>query len=346
MDTVTQMLLGATVAQAGFRRKLGRKALVAGAVMGLIPDLDVVAGWISGPFASWEHHRGFTHSLLFGPLVGPIFGWLIWRWQRGRHPELYTPPQDQGMLRAWIWLCVLGLFTHPLIDSFTSYGTQLLWPLTTTRFAINAMPIIDPVYSLALIIAVVAGVVIRKRLRLAQDIAAVSLLFIVLYSLGGWALNTKVEQEARVQFGRAAEVTAYPLLFQPYYRRVLALTPDTAYVGYYSVLNPKPIQWREFPIASGPEVDAVRNTREGVIFEWFSMHKPLWRSAAQADGSRLVEGFDLRYGMLGPSSLSMWGVKAVVGADGRLAGPVERFSLPRDASGDRFREFWHEMTGR
>lgn len=46
MDTVTQMLFGATVAQAGFRCRLGRKAMVAGAALGLIPDLDVAVGWI------------------------------------------------------------------------------------------------------------------------------------------------------------------------------------------------------------------------------------------------------------------------------------------------------------
>ena len=345
MDTVTQMLFGATVAQAGFRRKLGRKALVAGAVMGLIPDLDVVVGWAAGPFASWQHHRGLTHSLLFGPLVGPLLGWLIWRWQRQRHPQP-TPDADQDMLRAWVWLCVLGLFTHPLIDAFTSYGTQLLWPLTTTRFAINAMPIIDPVYSSALIVALIAGVLIVARPRLSQDIAAAALFFIVLYSLGGWALNGHVERVARGQFARAGEVTAYPLLFQPYYRRVLALTPEAAFVGYYSVLNPGPIQWTEFPIASGSEIEVVRATREGAIFEWFTMDKPLWRSTPQEDGTRLVEGYDLRYGMPGASSLSMWGVRAKVDAAGRLAGPVERFTTPRDTSGAAFGRFWHEMTGR
>ncbi|GGE40901.1 hypothetical protein GCM10007276_17850 [Agaricicola taiwanensis] len=344
MDTVTQMLFGATVAQAGFRRRLGRKALVVGAIMGLIPDLDVAVGWIWGPFASWQYHRAFTHSLLFGPLVGPIFAWMIWRWQRSRHPAL-TADEEQHMLRAWVWLCVLGLFTHPLIDAFTSYGTQLLWPITTTRFAINSMPIIDPLYSLVLIAAVAVGIAVKKRPRLAQDVAAAALLFIVLYSLGGWALNTQVERVAREQFARAGEVTAYPLLFQPYYRRVLVTTPDTAYVGYYSVLNPKPIDFQEFPIASGPEVEAVRATHEGAVFEWFSMNKPLWRSTPQQDGSRIVEGYDLRYGMPGPSNLSMWGVRARVMPDGTLAGPVERFSTPREATGDQFRQFWHDMTG-
>jgi len=84
MDSVTQMLFGATIGQAGFRRRLGRKALVAGAVLGSIPDMDVVVGWFAGPFASWEHHRGLTHSLFFGPVIGPLIGWGIWRLHRWR----------------------------------------------------------------------------------------------------------------------------------------------------------------------------------------------------------------------------------------------------------------------
>ena len=48
MDTVTQMLLGAVVAQAGFRRRLGRRAIVAGAVLAAVPDFDIVAGWVGG----------------------------------------------------------------------------------------------------------------------------------------------------------------------------------------------------------------------------------------------------------------------------------------------------------
>jgi inner membrane protein len=79
MDSVTQALFGATVAQAGFRRELGRQALVAGAVLGTIPDLDVAVGWVADAFSSWQHHRGLTHSLFFGPVLGPLFGWAIWR---------------------------------------------------------------------------------------------------------------------------------------------------------------------------------------------------------------------------------------------------------------------------
>jgi inner membrane protein len=344
MDTITQMLFGATVAQAGFRRSLGRGAMAAGAVLGLVPDLDVAVGWVAGPFANWEHHRGFTHSLLFGPLFGPLFGYWLWRLsRRGK-----GPPQGEAAregLRAWIWLSILALLTHPLIDLFTSYGTQLLWPFTNVRFAINAMPIIDPLYSLVLVAALVVGARKRASPRFAQDAAASALLFIAVYSFGGWAINDRVERVARAEFAQPAEITAYPLLLQPYYRRVVAFTPDAAHVGYYSVLNPRPIRWQAYPVGNGDGIAAVRGTREGALFEWFSMDKTLWRSRPDGNGGTIVEATDLRYGMPGATDMGFWGIRAHLDAANALISDIETFANPREADGAALSRFWSEMTG-
>ena len=77
MDTVTQALLGAAVGQACFSHRLGRRAVVWGAVGGILPDLDVLTIAVEGPFAEFKYHRGITHSLWFGPVVGPALGWLV-----------------------------------------------------------------------------------------------------------------------------------------------------------------------------------------------------------------------------------------------------------------------------
>ncbi|WP_191059292.1 metal-dependent hydrolase [Geminicoccus harenae] len=343
MDTVTQMLFGATVAQAGFRRRLGRKAMVAGALLGMVPDLDVVVGWVAGPFANWQYHRSLTHSLLFGPLLGPLFGWLFWRLHRAMVQER-PDVANRDTLRAWIWLAILALLTHPLIDLFTSYGTQLLWPFTDHRFAINAMPIIDPLYSLVLVVALLFGS-LRARSARAQDVAGAALLFIGIYSCMGWAINDRIQQIAAEQFDGPAEIDAYPLLFQPYYRRVVALTPDAAHVGYYSVLNPKPIAWQSFPQERSAATTAVAATEQAALFRWFAMDKLLWREESDGNGGRLVEATDLRYGLQGNADIGFWGIRARVGPGQEVQGPVEVFAIPRDSSRAAFRRFWAELTG-
>ena len=345
MDSVTQMLFGAVVGQAGFRQRLGRKAMVAGAAIAFLPDLDVIAGWSGGTFAAWEHHRGLTHSLFFGPVAGPLLGWMIWRFERWRRQRRDGAAADDDTLRPWVWLSILALLTHPLIDLFTSYGTQLLWPLTTTRFAIDSMPIIEPVYSLALLIAVVIGSLARTRPTLAQDVAGAALLFVGVYTCIGWVLNEHVVGVARADFGRPAEVSAYPLLFQPYYRRVVAFTPEAAYVGYYTVLAPGPIDWQRFPIEATPAVAAVRGTREGALFDWFAMDKVLWRPLPDGSGGTTVVGTDLRYGMMGATNTGNWGLRARVDGAGAPSGAIQAFTVPREVSGAAFRRYWAAITG-
>jgi inner membrane protein len=343
MDTITQMLFGATVAQAGFRRRLGRRAIAAGALVALVPDLDIAAGWIGGPFVNWVHHRGLTHSILFGPVAGLLLGWMIWRWhcwRYGRDDALVSGDAR----RAWIWLSVIVLMTHPIIDLFTSYGTQLLYPLTDTRFAINAMPIIDPIYSLALVAALLVGILASRRAALAQDVAAAALIFISIYTLGAWAINQRVEAIARAEIDGPAEITAYPTLFQPVLRRVVVEVPDAVLVGFHSILGAGPIQWERFERTQSPAIDAVAGTPEGRILRWFSMDNVYWQ-VEPAAGETRVRALDYRYGLPGATIMGFWGIEATVGEGGEVEGEVEIFQPPRDTSSAAWRDLWSRILG-
>jgi len=78
MDTVTQAVFGAVIGHVGFHSKLGWRALAAGVALAPVPDLAVF-GSLSDPLNEWRHHRGVTHSIFFGPVIGPLFGYAIWR---------------------------------------------------------------------------------------------------------------------------------------------------------------------------------------------------------------------------------------------------------------------------
>jgi inner membrane protein len=344
MDAVTQMLFGATVAQVGFRRQLGRKAIAAGAVLALIPDLDVAIGLLGDPLTNWVHHRSLTHSVLFGPLVGPLIGYGLWCLDRKARPSLPSSTSRDG-LRAWIWLSILAVLTHPLIDLFTSYGTQLLWPFTNMRFAIDAMPIVDPLYSGVLVAAIAVGLSKRASPSLAQDSAAAALLFIGIYTLGGWAINEHIRQVARKDFDGTVAVSAYPLPLQPYYRRVVAVTPSVAHVGYYSILNPAPIKWQSYSNSASDAATAVRATKEAGLLNWFAMGKTLWRDAPDGRGGTIVEGTDLRYGMPGTSDQGLWGIRVNVSAAMVPAADVEIFTMSIGLTRDALTRYWSDLTG-
>lgn len=137
MDSLTQIVLGAAVGEAVLGRKVGNKAMLYGAIAGTIPDLDALAGNFTDTITAIEVHRGFSHSIVFAVLAAPVFGWLISKIER-----------KSGVGRkGWSWLMFWGLFTHPILDSFTTWGTQLFWPLDI-RLAFKSIFVIDPLYTL------------------------------------------------------------------------------------------------------------------------------------------------------------------------------------------------------
>ena len=138
MDSLTQIVLGAAVGEAVLGKKVGNKAMLFGAIAGTIPDLDVLTRFLSNDaLTAIEWHRGFSHSIVFSMIFAPIFGWLVYK----------IVPKKEATWKEWSWLMFWGLFTHPILDSFTTWGTQLFWPFET-RLAFQNIFVIDPLYTL------------------------------------------------------------------------------------------------------------------------------------------------------------------------------------------------------
>lgn len=94
MDSLTQIVLGAAVGEAVLGKKVGNKAILWGAVAGTIPDLDVLANFLTDTITATELHRGFSHSIFFSIVFAPILGWLVWL--------LYK--KQQATWKEWSWL--------------------------------------------------------------------------------------------------------------------------------------------------------------------------------------------------------------------------------------------------
>ena len=320
MDPLTQGLLGASCGQALYGRTLGRKAIVWGAAIGMSPDLDVVLN-ATGPMGEWLWHRGFTHALWFGPVLGPVLGWLLWRWKGGR-------------LGDWMGLAVVALFTHPLLDVFTSYGTQLLAPFSRRRFALDAVGIIDPAHSLLLAGALAVALWRGARSGTARRAAWIALGLSTTYLFLGLEVNRRAEKLAsdqlRAEGIQHARVNAYPTLFQLPLRRVVARSGHEIRVGWVSLLAPRPITWVRFEEAQGPLVLAARHTWEAEVLEWFAMGQTAARLET-TEGGATVEIDDLRYGLPGAPRDGLWGVRVHLDPSGRPLGPGERFNRPPTA---------------
>ena len=163
MDSLSQIVLGASVQGAILGKYQGRKAYLYGAMLGTLPDLDVLIRY-GDPVSNMTYHRGFSHSLIVLTALGLGGAWLISRYYQWRNMPL--PYSTKRLALAM----TLALTTHPILDSFTVYGTQLFWPLQEslplTPFSIASVFIIDPLYTLPLLIAMIIGLVKGRKLSI------------------------------------------------------------------------------------------------------------------------------------------------------------------------------------
>lgn len=179
-------------------------------------------------------HRAASHSLF----ILPIVGWLIWLALR----RLWRPVREAP--RAWLFGIQLALVTHPILDAFTIYGTQLWWPLRPAPAMGGSLFIIDPLYTLPLLVACVVTALNRSRRAVAIGLA-LSTAYI------GWSLaaQTRVDRLAARDLAPLGLVNAprfvTPAPLNTLLWRVVALTPDGYVEGYHSLVADKhPIRFR------------------------------------------------------------------------------------------------------
>ena len=153
MDSLTQIVLGGAVGEAVLGKKVGNKAILWGAIGGTIPDLDTIPGLFLDTVSRLEIHRGFSHSIVFAILVSPMLGYLI--------SKIYRKKQEANWW-GWTQLMFWAIFTHPLLDIFTTWGTQLLWP-AEWRIAIQSIFVIDPLYTLPFLVCLIIVLFIKRK---------------------------------------------------------------------------------------------------------------------------------------------------------------------------------------
>ncbi len=335
MDTLTQIILGAAVGHAVGGRRLGWLAPAAGAVGGLIPDLDVFWPVPERSVEFWDVHRGITHSLFFGPVLGAILGWGSAR-LHARRARAQGKATD-GLLPVWCAVWILALFTHPLLDYFTLYGTQLLAPFSRMRFALPAVPIIDPLYTLLLAAGLVIAWRIGWRTSGARRVTAGALIISTAYLFVGLAQNYRALDLALEDEGfreRApSSLHASPTMLTPWLRRLTTEEETTRHIGFVSTVNPAPVKWItiERDMEAEALLDEALATSEGARYRRFATGLLHPHIVEDATGTRYLRLGDLRYGSPGRGLTGMWGLEWPLDAESRIAGEGLRYSARPEA---------------
>ena len=298
MDPITQGTLGACLPQSISQKRTVLIAGIIGFLSGLAPDLDVFIRSDSDPLLFLEFHRQFTHSLLFIPIGGlicaSVFYLLLKKWHLLTFKQTYL-------------ICTLGYGTHGLLDSCTSYGTQLFWPLTNHRFAWDTISIIDPLFTIPVLLCVVLA-----ALKKQPKFALVGLIWVITYQLIGAYQNhraseigyqlaaqrdhTPIRLEAKPSFGNL-------ILWKVIYETEQGFHTDGVRIGLSTIIFPgtfipKVNIKRDFPWLDSSSQQAKDLHR----FTWFS------QGYVSVDPNNPARVIDARYSLLPNESKGLWSI--------------------------------------
>lgn len=239
MDSVSQLVLGAAVGIAVMgRRTPVWKAALAGAVCGTLPDLDVFYDH-GDAISNMTQHRTETHALFYLTLGSPLIAWLM--------AKLFSAG---AYFRHW-WLAVwLALITHPLLDMMTVYGTQLGIPFTHFPFAVGSIFIVDPLYTLPLIVGIGMALYRQNHRGVFWNnlLLGVSCLYLACTVVEQHQVTLHVGEELERQHIESTQVLVTPTPLNSLVWRVVVMTKDSYGEGFTSLLHPdSPIRFSFYP---------------------------------------------------------------------------------------------------
>lgn len=269
MDSLTHVVLGAAIGQLVLGKKLGNRALGWGALIASAPDIDVLANFFLDTAGELKHHRGFSHSIVFAGLLT----WLLARqlpkhWKDLKKKERVTPAQ--AALFAG-----LALGSHLLIDCFSVYGTQLFSPFSDYKVSWGNLFIIDPLFTLPLLIVVLRLLWWPKTELRRSKWAACGLAIAFAYAgLSFGAKHIAAQAFERDLARRKMSVKRRmegPTPFNILLWRSVAERDGELWVGYRSLLDrdERPVTWTVYPRKTEVLGNLVKS-REGKVLDWFS----------------------------------------------------------------------------
>ncbi len=289
MDSLTQIVLGAAVGEAVLGKKAGNKAMLYGAIAGTIPDLDTFAEYFTDTVTAIELHRGFSHSIVFSVLFAPIFGWIISKIEKKKDISW----------KDWSWLMFWGLFTHPILDSFTTWGTQLFWPLDI-RLEFRNIFVIDPLYTLPFLVFLILAMRSEKGSSKRQQYNNLGLIVSSVYLLITLGLKgityLKFEDALHEQGISYNEIQTKPSPFNTILWTANVELEDSFLIGDYSFFDSQPISFQKYfknhellgPLRSNDKVQRLIEISKG------------WYTITKKNGDLFFN--DLRFGVLDPNS--------------------------------------------
>ena len=231
MDSLTHLVLGAAIGEAVLGKKIGRKAMLWGAIADTIPDFDVFASPCVTHAQQLMVHRGITHSFLFAIVISLLLGWLFNKWFK----------KTDVNQKEWTLLFFLGMLTHVIIDSMTCYGTGWFEPFSSYRVSFNNIFVADPFYTIPFLICVLVALIAKNgsptRIKWNKAGLIISSFYLLFTLINKWHVHSTVENSLAKQKIISSGFVTTPTPLNNFLWMSYAADSTGFWFGYYSIFD-------------------------------------------------------------------------------------------------------------
>ena len=292
MDPITHGLSGAILARSIPSKPIPHGYVWLLAAVAMLPDIDYVLKFISDT-TYLRHHRGITHSFL----MLPMWAWLLYS----------LLPKQKISNPLMPWLLGSALMAHIFLDLVTSFGTMTLAPFSDSRATLDLLFIIDPIFSMLLLVPLLLMLLLKKH---ARTLGLASLILVGGYLTTTFIFHEKAAVLAREHHPAAEHIHAIPMPFTPFSWMMIASYPNTEVRGFVDFMpqikgtaplfpeslveqfayprNTLEIEWQSFTaMRSASGIDHLPGA---AFYRWFARFPVLLKR-----DDRMIELADLRF---------------------------------------------------
>ncbi len=310
VDTLTHTVTGAVIGELMLGRKVGKRAMLWGALANNYPDIDVAFTPLFRPADALFVHRGITHSFFFVLLSALVFGYMLSRKEKHGLP-----------FAEWFRFFLLIIMLHPLADSLSGYGTGFFEPFSRARYFFNVLFIIDPLFTFPLLIGTVALLFLKrdspKRKKWGRAVLVISSMYVLsAIAVKGYVENVFRASAEKQKISYSVHFTN-PTQFNSILWNAILKTDSGFYSGYYSLFDrSKDITFRFIPQRDS----LARSFAATEDFQKLKRFTQGYYVLSKEDDKLFLD--DLRFGMLGDAwgdaPSFMFSFQLSAGADGGL----------------------------
>ena len=288
MDSLTQIVLGASVGELVLGKKIGNKAILWGAIAGTLPDLDVLLRYFTDEISATQMHRGFSHSIVFALLIAPLLGWIA--------KKIHSNLKDVSF-RDWTKLFFWTTVTHPLLDAHTTWGTKFFWPFNY-RLAYQDIFVVDPLYTLPFLMFLIIVMTLKKdnpkRSKFNTIGLSVSSTYLLLSLIFKWISFQEFKEGLQNQEIEYLEMDTKPSPLNSILWSSLIETDNGYRTAYYSLFDKQEIVYSQEFAKNHQLIEPYMDQK---IIQQLINISAGWYRIEEKNGKLLF--WDLRFGQMG-----------------------------------------------